>query len=172
MYQVSGFPVKYQVMYQYQNKNGIRGNVLDLFQSYLTRRFQYVYVNDSTSNKLEVKCGPPQGSILRPTLFSLYVNDLPKISEFNVRLFADDTVLIMSDRDLQNLNKTANAEVKKIENWLSSNKLTLNHDKTNFMLFTPRKKFLHNFALNTHNKSVNKTSVAKCLGIHVNDNLK
>ena len=123
-----------------QDRYGIKGNVLDLFQSYLTQRFQYAYVNDSTSNKVEVKCGVPQGSILGPTLFSLYVNDLPQISEFNVRLFADDTVLIMSDRDLQNLNKTANAEVKKIESWLSSNKLTLNHDKTNFMLFAPQKK--------------------------------
>ena len=129
-------------------------------------------MNDSTSNELEVKSGVPQGSILGPTLFSVYVNDIPKISKFNARLFADDTVLTMSDRDLQNLNKTANAEVKKIKNWLSSNKLTLNHGKTNFMLFTPRKKFLHNFALNMHNKSVNKTSVAKYLGIHVNDNLK
>ena len=72
-------------------------------------------MNDSTSNKLEVKCGVLQGSILGPILFSLYVNDLPKISELNVRLFADDTVLIMSDRDLQNLNKTANAEVKKLK---------------------------------------------------------
>ena len=96
-------------------KYGIKGNVLDLIQSYLTQRCQYVYVNDSTSNKLEVESGVPQGFILGPTLFSLYVNDLPKISEFNVRLFADDTVLMMSDMDLQNLNKTAYAEVKKIE---------------------------------------------------------
>ena len=114
-----------------------------------------------------MKCGVPQGSILEPTLFSLYVNDLFRVSEFNVRLFADDTVLIISDTDLQNLNKTANTEVKKIENWLSLNKLTLNHDKTNFIwlslnkltlnhdktnfiLFTPRKKILHNFSLNMH----------------------
>ena len=72
-------------------------------------------MNDSTSNKLEVKCGAPQGSILRPTLFSLHVNDLPKISEFNVRLFADNTVLIMSDRDLQNLNKTVMQKLKKLK---------------------------------------------------------
>ena len=58
-------------------------------------------MNDSTSNKLEVKCGVPQGSVLEPTLLLLYVNDLPKISEFNVPLFADDTVLIMNDRVLK-----------------------------------------------------------------------
>ena len=98
--------VDHELLLYKLDRYGIRGNVLDLFQSYLIRRFQYVYVNDSTSNKLEVKCGVPQGSILGFTLFSLYVNDLPKICEFNVRLFADDTVLIMSDRDLQNLNKT------------------------------------------------------------------
>ena len=63
-------------------------------------------------------------------------------------------------------------KLKKLKIGCPQNKLTLNHDKTNFMLFTSRKKFLHNFALNTHNKSVNKTSVAKYLGIHVNDNLK
>ena len=77
----------------------------------------YIYVNDSTgtSNKLEVKCGVPQGSILGPTgtLFLLYVNDLAKISDFHVRLLASNTVLIMSDRNLQNLNKIANAEVKR-----------------------------------------------------------
>ena len=111
--------VDHKLLLYILDRYGIRGNVLDLFKSYLTQRFQYVCVNDSTSNKLEVKCGVPQGSILGPTLFSLYVNDLPKISEFSVRLFANDTVLIMSDRDLQNLNKTANAEVKKIESWLS-----------------------------------------------------
>ena len=135
--------VDHKLLLNKLDRYGIRGNASALFPSYLTQRFQYVYVNDFTSNKLEVKCGVPQGSILGPTLFSLHVNDLPKISEFNVRLLADDTVLIMSDRDLQNLNKTANAEAKKIENWLSSDKLTLNHDNTNFMLFIPRKK---NFA--------------------------
>ena len=95
------------------DRYGIKGNILALFQSYLTQSFQYVCVNDSTSNKLELTCGVRQGSILGPTLFLLYVKDLPKISDFSVRLFADDTVLTMSDRDLQNLNKTVNTEVKK-----------------------------------------------------------
>ena len=102
--------VDHKLLLHELDRYGIRGNALALLQSSLTQRFQYVYVNDSASNKLEVKCGVPQGFILGvgPTLFSLYVNDLPKISDFNVQLFAGDTVLKMSDRDLQNLNKTAN----------------------------------------------------------------
>ena len=64
-------------------------------------------MNDSTFNKLEVMYGVPQSSILGPTFFSMHVNDLPKISDFNVQLFADDTVFAMSNRNSQNLNKTA-----------------------------------------------------------------
>ena len=69
-------------------------------------------------------CGVPQGSILGSTLFSLYVNDLLKITEFSVRLFGDDTVMIMSDNSLGKLNNAANNEAKIIDEWLTSNKLT------------------------------------------------
>ena len=76
---------------------------------------------------------------LGPTLFSLYVNDLAAITNFRVRLFADDTILIMTSNGLKKQEKTANDEINKIKKWLLLNKLTLNHSKTNYMLFSPQK---------------------------------
>ena len=88
------------------------------------------------SNKQKVTHGVPQGSILGRTLFSLHVNDLPKS---NVRLFADDTIMIVSDNSLDKLNNTANNDTKIINKWLTSNKLNLNVSKTSFMFFHLRK---------------------------------
>ena len=75
-----------------------------------------MFVNNYKSHEKEVKCGILQGSNLGSILFSLYVNDIPAITKFSVRLFADDTVLIMSNSDLKELNKTANCELKKLKN--------------------------------------------------------
>ena len=97
--------------------------------------FSLYVLNGIASSKQKMTCGLPQGSFLGPTLFSLYVNDLPKITEFSVRLFADDTVMVMSDNSLEKSNN----EVKIIDEWLTSNKLTLNTSKTSFMLFHLRK---------------------------------
>ena len=91
----------------------------------MSNRFQFVCVNGIASSKQKVKCGVPQGSILGSTLFSSYVNDLLKITEFSVSLFADDTVMIMGDNSLEKLNNAANNEAKIIiDEWLTSNKLT------------------------------------------------
>ena len=103
------------ILLQKLEKYGIRGNVLEMFQSYLTNRTQFVYVNGYESDKMQVKCSVPQGDCLGPNLFSLYVNDLPAITSFRVRLFADDTILIMTTNDLKKLKKTANDEIHKIE---------------------------------------------------------
>ena len=107
--------VNHQILLRKLEKHGIRDNVLNMFQSYLTNRVQFVYVNGYESDKMQIKCGVPQCSCLGPTLFSLYINDLPDITDFSARLFADDTVLVMTSNDLQQLKKAANDEIHKIE---------------------------------------------------------
>ena len=86
-------------------KYGIRNKSLHLITNYLTYRKQIVYINNSYSIPQTIKCGVPQGSILGPLLFSIYINDLPKVSHFETRLYADDTALVLSEKELDALNK-------------------------------------------------------------------
>ena len=93
-------------------------------------------------------CGVPQGSVLGPLLFLLYVNDLPNISDkLKFFLFADDTNIYYDSDDLINLEKTVNNELKKLSQWLNVNRLALNVSKTNSVIFRAKKPIYHNVAL-------------------------
>ena len=80
---------------------GVRGVGLSLFSSFLHDRSQYVSINSSNSCKQNISCGVPQGSVLGPFLFTLYINDIASISSTNPRLFADDTCLVLNDKKLR-----------------------------------------------------------------------
>lgn len=114
---------------------GIRGNILDLLESYLTGRMQFVSLNDVDSNLLSIRNGVPQGSVLGPILFLLYVNDLPmSLGSVNSILFADDTTLLSKNGEYLkqeglNLAKT----------WFNCNNLKLNETKTQSIEFTSDK---------------------------------
>ena len=102
----------------------------------MTNRSQYVLFNGSKSDIRDVTCGVPQGSILGPILFILYINDFSGVSDklFYV-LFADDTNVFICGKDMNTLIDTIQLEFKKLYDWLLANKLTLYIAKTHFMIF-------------------------------------
>ena len=118
-----------------ENYFGFRGRALELIKSYLTNRFQYTKIGNSKSKLLPIECGVPQGSSLGPLLFTLYINDLPLATKFSATLYADDTYLALSDKNLTQLKTRMNDQLQFINAWLQSNKLSLNYTKTTYMLF-------------------------------------
>jgi retron-type reverse transcriptase len=123
---------------------GIRGVINNWFSSYLKNLKKTTLVGNCVSNKETTLCGVPQGSVLEPLLFFIYINDICESSEiFKFFLFADDTNLLYADKDLKMLETVVNAELKKVCEWLAINKLTLNISKSNFVIFQPYQKSLH-----------------------------
>ena len=115
---------------------GIRGQALSWFKDYLFNRQQYVTFNGTDSTHLSIKCGVPQGSILGPLLFLLYVNDIVNASSLlSFVLFADDTNIFYSHSSIETLVNTLNLELPKVSAWFKCNKLSLNINKTHFMHF-------------------------------------
>ena len=109
----------------------------------------------------------PQGSVLGPLLFLLYINDLPNVSKkLTFYLFADDTNIYFDSPDLFNLQKTVNKELRKIKRWLESNRLALNIDKTNFLLFHSSSKKITKFiTIKIGRKKIKQENHVRFLGV-------
>ena len=115
---------------------GIRGHALLWFTSYLSYRIQYVSLNQTNSETLPVTCGAPQGSILGPLLFILFINDIVNASTIaEIIMLADDTTLFFKHKELGILYTTINVELAKISQWFKLNKLSLNIKKTTMLSF-------------------------------------
>ena len=107
-----------------------------LIKNYLQNRSQYVEYKNYKSKMGAITCGVPQGSILGPLLFLLYINDMSEISKLlYFILFADDTNILYSNRDIWQLMEIINSELQILSDWFKANKLSLNIKKTNLMLF-------------------------------------
>jgi hypothetical protein len=152
---------------------GIRGVVKDWFCSYLTDRAQYVSISDTSSDLMTITCGVPQGSVLGPLLFLLYINDFGNsatVLDFN--LFADDSNLFYLHKSLQCLETDLNNQLYNVNEWLCANKLSLNIEKSNFVIFhPPQKKISYPINLKINNKILEEKTSIKYLGVIIDSHL-
>ena len=118
---------------------GIQDIPLKWFKSYSSKRYQYVTYNNHKSTNKFIQCGVPQGSILGPLLFLLYINNLSAVCCLNI-MFADDTNMFVAGNDINAVCSQLNDDLGLVQEWLACNKLSLNVKKTHYMVFTPRNK--------------------------------
>ena len=128
-------------------------------------------MGDTISNNRNIDCGIPQGSILGPKLFILYINDICNISKIlKFTLFADDTNIFYSNIDIDILYKQLNNELSRLYIWFNVNKLSLNISKTNYMMFS-NSKSTQTFNISINGVYIRRVSAVKCLGVYRDDEL-
>ena len=151
---------------------GIRDVAFSWFKSYLTNRKQFVHLYGIDSKIKNITCGVPQGSVLGPLLFQLYINDLPNISKkLKFYLFADDTNIYFEASDLVLLEKIVNKELQKLYEWLCLNRLSLNISKTNFVIFHAINKPNNNVTILINKQAIHEVKYVKYLGILIDSHL-
>ncbi len=167
--------VNHDILLKKLDHYGIRDNILSLIQSYLTNRKQYVKNGEIESSLLDVVCGVPQGSVLGPLLFILYISDIVNCSNFECFLFADDAGLLLADKNKNALKKQVNKEVKLLHEWLITNKLTLNLTKTNYMLTANANKLTQKdrkkFRITIGKYTIHEVEQSKYLGVMLDNKL-
>ena len=160
--------VNHQILCQKLSFYGIRGTALDWFRSYLSDRTQYVWYCNVKSDTLNVNCGVPQG----PLLFLLYINDLGYVSEeMFCMLFADDTSLLFTDRNIDNLNSKVNRVLKDVIKWFHSNKLSVNIEKSNYMIFRTKEDVASNIHIEIDGIEIQRIITGKFLGVWFDQDL-
>ena len=166
-------PVDYYVLLQKCEIYGIKGKNLQLIPCYLTNRRQVNFVNNKSSTPMEISSGVPQGSVLGPLLFIIYMNDLQNaIPNIPLQLFADDTTILLSRDSSQHLITKAEETLTKVKKWFDCNKLILHLGKTTHTIFQSKKQSLppdQYFTLDGTN--IYRAYSTKYLGLYIDENL-
>lgn len=163
--------INHEILCRKLAKYGLSGNILRWFISYLSNRKQMVKYNNTLSTKLTVKCGVPQGSNLGPLLFILYINDLQTISDnCDAILYADDCNLFFKLNGNNFNSSPINDRLREFSDWFSCNHLALNTQKTNYMVFSGRRK-VNITGININGSNLKQVTHCNFLGICVDQAL-
>ena len=165
--------VDHTILLNKLNHYGIRGVTNNWFKSYLSNRRQYVTINGFKSDVAIMKYGVPQGSVLGPLLFIIYINDLHYAIKFcSTRHFADDTNLLITNKNLKQLKKHLNLDLCKLNKWLKANKISLNASKTELLVFRhPNKNITYDLKIKLNGKKLMPSKFVKYLGLILDSHL-
>ena len=163
--------VDHEILLHKLKHYGIRGNALKWLKSYLHNRKQYVSINGKNSSSRNITYGVPQGSILGPLLFIIYINDMPEIDKFaKFILYADDANIIITGNNTLEIEEKMAELNSKLVRWVNSNGLMLNLKKTHFMIFS-RQKITHDPVLKINNFNIKRINEARFLGVIIDEKL-
>ena len=165
--------VDHKILLSKLDHYGIRGIANCWFKSYLSNRSQFVSIGNFKSVLRLIKHGVPQGSVLGPLLFLLYINDLHLAIKFSETFhFADDTHLLHFSNTVESLCLRVNADLRYLTSWLNANKISLNVGKTEFVIFRSKSKTLNTLPfLKLNGKRLYPSSSVKYLGVHLDEHL-
>ena len=168
--------VDHDILIQKMKLYNFSENTLNFFQSYLSNRIQVVKDGDIISSSKTIKSGVPQGSILGPILFLIYINDMHmKLSaSSSIDMYADDSTLHSSDYDKKNIEQNLQHDVNEIEEWCKMNNMAINPKKSKCMLLGTNNKLKEHASLNIYINNVELENVTshKLMGVYINSNLK